>query len=164
MAYREMNINLSDIAEYIQYVDPEPCAIDVPKYPIPKESHLNFLKPGSKEVLTRPVHIPEYMPPIDPPSDDEEPTVDKVEKIEPGLDVIGLPNDETDVGFFKRPGDPNFVGGKIDVKKQKMYEDDCRAIREISSVIMTTSGFISPAREGKLPDTKPPVIIPGNSV
>lgn len=153
-----MNINLTDILEYVQYVDPEPCAIDVPKYPVAKESHLNFLKPGSKEVLTRPMHIPEYLPPINPPSDDEE-IVDKVEKVEPGLDVVGL-GEETDEGFFKRPGDLN-TNQKADVKKQKLYDDDCRAIREISSVFMTTSGFISPAREGKLPDTKPPVIIPG---
>jgi len=31
-------------------------------------------------------------------------------------------------------------------------------MREISSVIMTTSGFLSPAREGKLPETKAPAI------
>lgn len=41
-----------------------------------------------------------------------------------------------------------------------MFEEESRPIREISSVMMTTSGFISPAREGKLPDTKAPVIIP----
>lgn len=32
--------------------------------------------------------------------------------------------------------------------------------REIISCFMTTSGFISPAREGKLPDAKKPIIIP----
>jgi transcription initiation factor TFIID subunit 3 len=39
-----------------------------------------------------------------------------------------------------------------------MEEEGGRPLREISSVIMTTSGFLSPAREGKLPETKPPVI------
>lgn len=62
-----MGINISDIEEYIQYVDPVMPAIDVPKYPVHKDSHLNFLKPGSKEVLTRPVHIHEHLPPINPP-------------------------------------------------------------------------------------------------
>lgn len=61
-----MNINLSDLEEYIEYVDPVPCAIDVPKYPLHKDSHLNFLKPGSKEVITRPVHIHEHLPPMNP--------------------------------------------------------------------------------------------------
>lgn len=37
-------------------------------------------------------------------------------------------------------------------------EAETRYTREITSVIMTTSGFISPAREGKLPDAKAPVI------
>lgn len=46
-------------------------------------------------------------------------------------------------------------------KKQKMsFEDEVRPIREITSVIMTTSGFISPAREGKLPESKAPHIAP----
>lgn len=43
-----------------------PCIVNVPKFPIPKESNLNFLKPGSKEVVTRPVHIHEHLPPIHP--------------------------------------------------------------------------------------------------
>lgn len=38
----------------------------VPKYPLPKEDHLNFLKPGSKEVVTRPVYIHEHLPPMYP--------------------------------------------------------------------------------------------------
>jgi transcription initiation factor TFIID subunit 3 len=39
-----------------------------------------------------------------------------------------------------------------------MEEEGGRPLREISSVIMTTSGFLSPAREGKLPETKAPAI------
>lgn len=37
-------------------------------------------------------------------------------------------------------------------------EAETRYTREITSVMMTTSGFISPAREGKLPDAKAPII------
>lgn len=61
-----MNVNISDLEEYVNNVDPVPCAIDVPKFPAQKENHLNFLKPGSKEVVTRPVHIHEYLPPMFP--------------------------------------------------------------------------------------------------
>ena len=69
LAFRDLGINISDIEEYVQYVDPIVPAIEIPKYPVKKESHLNFLKPGSKEVLTRPVYIPEHLPPINPPEE-----------------------------------------------------------------------------------------------
>lgn len=66
LAFADLNIQLSDLEEYIGNVDPVPCAIDAPKFPVTKESHLNFLKPGSKEVVTRSMHIHEHLPPIYP--------------------------------------------------------------------------------------------------
>lgn len=66
LAFNDLNINVADLEEYISNVDSVPCIINVPKFPIPKESNLNFLKPGSKEVVTRPVHIHEHLPPIQP--------------------------------------------------------------------------------------------------
>lgn len=66
LAFNELNINLADLEEYISNVDAVPCIINVPKFPLPKESNLNFLKPGSKEVVTRPVHVHEHLPPIYP--------------------------------------------------------------------------------------------------
>lgn len=66
MAFNDLNINIADLEEYITNVDSVPCIVNVPKFPIPKESNLNFLKPGSKEVVTRPVHIHEHLPPIQP--------------------------------------------------------------------------------------------------
>jgi transcription initiation factor TFIID subunit 3 len=47
---------------------------------------------------------------------------------------------------------------KINHLRMTMEEEGGRPLREISSVIMTTSGFLSPAREGKLPETKAPAI------
>lgn len=41
---------------------------------------------------------------------------------------------------------------------RSLNETEVRLTREITSVMMTTSGFISPAREGKLPDSKAPPI------
>ena len=38
-----------------------------------------------------------------------------------------------------------------------MLEEEGRPLREISSVMMTTSGFLSPAREGKLPESRTPL-------
>lgn len=55
---------------------------------------------------------------------------------------------------FKRPGDPVSFESPI-VKRAKVVEEG-RPLREISSVMMTTSGFLSPAREGKLPEARTP--------
>lgn len=38
-----------------------------------------------------------------------------------------------------------------------LLEEEGRPTREISSVMMTTSGFLSPAREGKLPESRSPM-------
>lgn len=139
---------MSDILEYVSYVDPVVPVHEIPKYPIPKESHFNFLKPGSKEVLTRPVHIHEHLPPLNPPED--EPMYTNGEK---EIDVVGVPTDD---GLFKRPAD----GGLENSSKKIKTEEEGRPTREITSVMMTTSGFISPAREGKLPESRPPNLPP----
>lgn len=66
LAFQEMGINLSELSEYVTYVNFVPGPQAAPKFPIPKENNLNFLKPGSKEVVTRPVHINEHLPPMYP--------------------------------------------------------------------------------------------------
>lgn len=152
LCFRDMGIDMNEIVEYIQYVDPIVPAVEVPKYPIPKESHFNFLKPGSKEVLTRPVHIHEHLPPLNPPEDEPMYNGTNGEK---DIDVVGgVPSDEN--GIFKRPAD----GSDMNASKKIKAEEEGRATREITSVMMTTSGFISPAREGKLPESKPPNLPP----
>lgn len=55
---------------------------------------------------------------------------------------------------FKRPGDPVSFESPI-TKRVKVLEEG-RPLREIHSVMMTTSGFLSPAREGKLPEARTP--------
>lgn len=66
LVFRDFHINLSDLEDYCRYVNFGQGPNLVPKYPLPKEDHLNFLKPGSKEVVTRPVHIHEHLPPMYP--------------------------------------------------------------------------------------------------
>lgn len=66
LAFQEMGIHLGELDEYVTYVNFVPGPQPVPKFPIPKENNLNFLKPGSKEVVTRPVHINEHLPPMYP--------------------------------------------------------------------------------------------------
>lgn len=55
---------------------------------------------------------------------------------------------------FKRPGDPVSFDGSI--AKRVKFTEEGRPLREIHSVIMTTSGFLSTAREGKLPEARTP--------
>ncbi|XP_070500472.1 transcription initiation factor TFIID subunit 3 isoform X3 [Chironomus tepperi] len=145
LTLRDMGINMNEIIEYISYVDPIITNLEIPKYPIAKESHFNFLKPGSKEVLTRPVHIHEHLPPINP--QEEEAAYSNGEK---DIDVVGLPSEDV----FKRPAESD-----ANPTKKIKLEEEGRATREITSVMMTTSGFISPAREGKLPESKPPKLV-----
>lgn len=71
LAFHEMGVNVEDLKEYVQYVDAVPFGHHVPKFPVPRDSHLNFLKPGSREVVTRPVHVHEYLPPMHPELENE---------------------------------------------------------------------------------------------
>ncbi|CAG9823175.1 unnamed protein product [Phaedon cochleariae] len=148
LAFQEMGINLSDLEEYVTYVNFTPGPHPAPKFPIPKENHLNFLKPGSKEVVTRPVHIPEHLPPMFP-------LLEGTEVKNEEIDIVKeeIPEEPTNTTPFKKPADvasPEF-------RKPKKDDEGSRPTREISSVMMTTSGFLSPAREGKLPEAKAPL-------
>lgn len=144
LAFSDMGIEVRELREYVEFVESVPCNLAVPKYPIPKENHLNFLKPGSKEVVTRPVHVHEHLPPT------IELAVDTLG------DAVGSPQPSP---TFKRPGDP--VDGAA--KRARMgLEEEGRPLREISSVMMTTGGFISQAREGKLPESR--IAVPANDI
>lgn len=66
LTFQYMNIDIQELAEYVKNVDSVPCSVQVPQYPVQRENHLNFLKPGSREVVTRPVHIHEHLPAMYP--------------------------------------------------------------------------------------------------
>lgn len=166
LAFRHMNIDIQELAEYVKNVDSVPCSITVPKFPVKRENHLNFLKPGSREVVTRPVHIHEHLPAMYPDTE-EEYIADKPESLTNGVQDVTSTNGTStpssiDVSphrmspqvVFKRPGDPVSFESPI-AKRAKVLEEG-RPLREIHSVMMTTSGFLSPAREGKLPEARTP--------
>ncbi|KAJ8921561.1 hypothetical protein NQ315_010466 [Exocentrus adspersus] len=148
LAFQEMGINLPELEEYVTYVNFAPGPAPVPKFPIPKENNLNFLKPGSKEVVTRPVHIHEHLPPMNPLL---EGTENETESVAIKQEVL---EEEIADGTqqFKKPADVS----SPEFRRAKREEEGSRPTREISSVMMTTSGFLSPAREGKLPEAKAP--------
>ncbi|XP_045482902.1 transcription initiation factor TFIID subunit 3 isoform X2 [Harmonia axyridis] len=155
LAFRELRISVPELEEFVKYVNFGAPATQVCKYPVPKEDQLNFLKPGSKEVVTRPVHIHEHLPPMNPILEgaivEKEATTPPVpEKVD---DAAAIPENPP---VFKKP--PDVVPGEF--KRSKKEDEGSRPTREISSVMMTTSGFLSPAREGRLPEAKTPVAPP----
>ncbi|XP_055691928.1 transcription initiation factor TFIID subunit 3 [Lutzomyia longipalpis] len=152
-AFADWQVNYDDIVEYVRNVSPEECAIKVPKYPAKKENHLNFLKPGSKEVITRPVHIPEYMPPILPEEEDGKVAEKENQRSRDEIDVVSLSPRQATAVKVERDFVPPAPVPRARFSAQA--EDEMgRSVRENSSVIMTTSGFISPSRAGKAPDAK----------
>ncbi|XP_012258463.1 transcription initiation factor TFIID subunit 3 isoform X2 [Athalia rosae] len=166
LAFQHMNIDIQELAEYVKNVDSVPCAVEVPKFPVHRESHMNFLKPGSREVVTRPVHVHEHLPAMYPeteeeypPPKSENPSVGTTEVISlngspPTGSLNSSPQRISPQVVFKRPGDP--VSSESPIAKRARVVEEGRPLREIHSVMMTTSGFLSPAREGKLPEARTP--------
>lgn len=156
LSFSAMGIEIRELEEYVEYVESVPCNYQVPKYPVAKESHLNFLKPGSKEVVTRPVHVHEHLPPTLLEVEEDYNQNDN----QLAVDITGPPStpspQASPQGIFKRPGDP--VETPAAKRARLFLEEEGKPLREISSVMMTKGGFLSPAREGKLPEPK--VILP----
>ncbi|KAK0161710.1 hypothetical protein PV327_008129 [Microctonus hyperodae] len=163
LAFQQMNVDINQLAEYVKNVDSVPCAISVPKFPIFHDNHLNFLKPGSKEVVTRSVHVHEHLPAMNlEQSSDELDEVCNNENINADDLIVEsteshgnlINNDLRSDAVFKRPGNP--LSEQPSTSKRAKITDESRPLREIHSVMMTTSGFLSPAREGKLPESRTP--------
>lgn len=72
LAFQHMNIDIQELVEYVKNVDSVPCVVQVPQFPVRRENHLNFLKPGSREVVTRPVHVHEHLPAMYPDTEGKE--------------------------------------------------------------------------------------------
>ncbi|KAK0169806.1 hypothetical protein PV328_010446 [Microctonus aethiopoides] len=163
LAFQQMNVDINQLAEYVKNVDSVPCVISVPKLPISHDNHLNFLKPGSKEVVTRPVHVHEHLPAMNlEQSSDELDEVCNNENINTDHPIVEsieshgnlITNEVRSDAVFKRPGNP--LSEQPGTSKRAKVIDESRPLREIHSVMMTTSGFLSPAREGKLPESRTP--------
>lgn len=170
LVFQDLNVQIPELAEYTRCVPSVPLPIPVDKFPKPKESNLNFLKPGSHEVVTRPMHVHEHLPPMYPEKERDTPAVAGTVEIQqngvennetgtvacasPEISVTDSPEKPKDI--FKRPTDPVSLPNS---KRPRLRLDEEERTREISSVMMTMSGFLSPAREGKLPEARPPTIM-----
>ncbi|XP_073832908.1 TBP-associated factor 3 [Musca autumnalis] len=179
LTLRSINVNVNELLDYINNVEPVPFAMEVPKFPARKNSCLNFLKPGSKEVLTRPVHVHDHLPPMLPaeitqPSDMAVlPSTSSSATNGGGPSTDIKPNpDSLSIGDQNNANETNVSSGgpgqgvvnkstlQSLFKTNSQFEDSDRpTTREVSSVVMTTGGYISPAVEGKMPEAIVPDII-----
>lgn len=65
--FDDLDINIGELDEYVEKVDDRALITDqVACFPAPSKTDLNFLKPGSQEVLHRKSHIEQYFPPMYP--------------------------------------------------------------------------------------------------
>lgn len=126
-AFRQKSISLADLRRYMKSTCPIKFPHNLPVLNIPGKNVLNTIKPGSREIVTRPIHIHEHLPTMyaEPPIEEEETT-------------------DTEV-------DENRME---DIKQEQEEIILHRRLREISSVVMTSGGFLSPSREGRLAESK----------
>lgn len=66
MAFQDKNVSIPDLINYLKQVACIEFPHQVPKFPIPTKSNLNIMKPGSREIVTRPVCFHEHLPSMYP--------------------------------------------------------------------------------------------------
>ncbi|XP_032311788.1 uncharacterized protein LOC6505487 isoform X2 [Drosophila ananassae] len=155
---KNLHMNVYEILDYISNVEPVISTRDIGKFPISRSSNMNFLKAGSAESLTRPVHIFEYLPAIETP---ESPEI-QAENESQTHDTIIKNDSRTTISMEKLSLNSNeTLPSDVVVVFSNNYGDfeNGSSVREMSSVVMTTGGFLSPAIEGKLPEAFVPDII-----
>ncbi|XP_060661084.1 uncharacterized protein LOC132794855 isoform X3 [Drosophila nasuta] len=171
LCFGNLAIDIHELLDYVGNVEPVPFVREVPEYPVKRNSNMNFLKPGSAETLTRPVHIFEYLPAVLPSSG----------RISASSSACHNPSeiDHLSLNYQQKCADnllsaegeqgaPNMhkwcrqMESSISLKQPTVDNTDSidgHAVRTINSVVMTTGGFISPAIEGKMPEAFIPPII-----
>lgn len=126
-AFRQKSISLNDLRRYIKSTGPVKFPHSLPVLMVPGKNVFNTIKPGSREIVTRPIHIHEHLPTLySEPAEDEQTT--DAEQIQNCVNTDEKEETE-EVILHKR-------------------------LREISSVVMTSGGFLSPSREGRLAESK----------
>lgn len=159
MSLKILGIDVYELLDYIGNVEPVPFFQDISKFPIVRNPNMNFLKPGSSETLTRPVHIFEYLPPIlpaescKPENEDAEVPLGNVQTLNPKnsplLQETVCDFDGTIIPSWRTQNESTM---HLNSSSRDNMDTDIQVVREISSVVMTSGGFISPAIEGKLPE------------
>ena len=186
--FAEVGITMKEIEDYVENFDTKELVGKCPvvRFPAPADNNLNFLKPGSREVLHRKVHINEYFPPMYPELEEEpestvatgivrgpatvvsprtgidERSLSAVEASDPEVKRESRCGSTAEGEGFLEPMPPAQLDPKDTKKELSMTTADGTSseimshLRDIPSVMMTSAGFISPAREGKLPESRTP--------
>merc|ERR1711894_260856 len=153
--FDDIDINLGELEEYVEKVDDRALLTEqIPNFPADSKTDLNFLKPGSQEVLHRKTHIEHYFPPMYPELEKEEDEVAGIGNISDG--TVGIKVESSSENNLSGNVSPTGLGGGGRTLTEK--EAELNPFREMDSVMMTSSGFISPAREGRLPDALRPAV------
>jgi len=126
MAFRQKSVSLNELRKYIKSTGPVQFPHTLSVINIRGNDVLNALKPGSREIVTRPIHIHEHLPTLRTEPIQEEQSLE-TEQIQ--TNIVGIEQEPEEVILHKR-------------------------LREISSVVMTSGGFLSPSREGRLAESK----------
>jgi len=125
-AFRQKSVSLNELRRYVKSTGPVKFPHNLPKLNISGKNVLNTLKPGSREIVTRPIHIHEHLPTLYTEQIEEE-QIPETEQSQNNIE--NTKQEPEEVILHKR-------------------------LREISSVVMTSGGFLSPSREGRLADSK----------
>ncbi|KAH8373750.1 hypothetical protein KR009_009397, partial [Drosophila setifemur] len=154
---KSLSINVQELLDYIGNVEPVTLNNDVAKFPINRSSNMNFLKPESAETVSRPIYIFEYLPSMlayesEKISTEEEKVVSQKPEI--------FSKKETEAGKSVEKLNDTHSPKTLQFSSNNLFDFDIgRTVREMSSVVMTMGGYISPAIEGKLPEAFVPEII-----
>jgi len=142
-------LDLAEFAADFQSVSAD--SKHVPTFPAPSPLRLNHLKPGSQEVLHRKMHVYDHLPAMYPEMEEpvrEGMTGEGGESSSDGVSATPIKAEMShEVANGAAMGSATSGQGK---------GGEAMPVREISSVMMTAQGFISPAREGRLPDSHRP--------
>ncbi|XP_050527635.1 transcription initiation factor TFIID subunit 3-like [Daktulosphaira vitifoliae] len=167
MAFNDRHIRLVEIRKYLKYqqnseIEHPTMNNSLPQYPHPaKSSTLNMMKPGSREIVTRPVHVHEHLPTM---YHVEQQLDEKLSQNYDGSDLNKSTNNSWNVFDGNNVQENNMasnnVGDRSSINNRLIVPLN-RRLRDISSVVMTTSGYLSPSREGRLPESR--LILPSFS-
>ncbi|XP_014778658.1 transcription initiation factor TFIID subunit 3 [Octopus bimaculoides] len=183
LAFRTMDISISELEDYIKHVDAFPFEKELVVFPKPKKTKLGFPNPKSREIYHREEHIPHYLPYMFPGMEDE---VEAEEEVSPppsetpaaqagNTTPVSLPNSQeaktseslSETSPNLRPGEKRLLNSPTDgqvYKRQRLTnnnlpEEAGHSQYEMTGVKMLPSGLLSPMKnEGKLPDASLPQI------
>lgn len=151
-AMDQLRIDISDLEMYLNHLKQCDGVLNraaVPQFPAKSDTNLNFLKPGSREVLVRKMHVQDYFPPMYAEMEDDYHNTSVAsgagDATEPRED--GATDDAKDTSLNSSL-DQSHLGGS----SQPVGEDN--PVRDLASVMMTSSGFISPAIQGRTAEAR----------